>query len=164
MTRDALLCDSRHRHVHRLEHLSGKRNDVLIVFELQFVAIAELPEKTRDVLLLLGCEFALAAVIAIVCAIAAEVLNDLSAQSVQVFLLHFLEKQLKAVGCTDDLDFLEVWAVAVLVSHRIDGWSPSEVVGCILAYEEVQAFIVPRTSVAETKVPRWRYNAKIEGL
>ena len=117
--------------------MSGKRNDVLIVFELQFVAIAELPEKTRDVLLLLGCEFALAAVIAIVCAIAAEVLNDLSAQSVQVFLLHFLEKQLKAVGCTDDLDFLEVWAVAVLVGHRIDGRSPSEVVGCILAYEEV---------------------------
>jgi hypothetical protein len=57
-----------------------------------------------------------------------------------------------------------VWAVAVLVSHRIDGRSPSEVVGCILAYEEVQSFIVPRTSVAETKVPRWRYNAKIEGL
>ena len=108
MTLKALLCDSLHRHVHRLEHLSGKRNDVLIVFELQFAAIAELPEKTRDVLLLLGCEFALAAVIAIVCAIAAEVLNDLSAQSVQVFLLHFLEKQLKAVGCTDDLDFLEV--------------------------------------------------------
>ena len=37
MTREALLCNSRHRHLHRLEHLSGKRNDVLIVFELQFV-------------------------------------------------------------------------------------------------------------------------------
>lgn len=92
MTLKALLCDSRHRHVCRLEHLSGKQNDVLIVFELQFVVVAELSEKTRDVLLLLGCEFALAAVIAIVCAIAAEVLNDLSAQSVQVFLLHFFEK------------------------------------------------------------------------
>lgn len=137
MSPKALLCDSHHRHINRLEHLSGKQNDVLIVFELQFVVVAELSEKTRDVLLLLGCEFALAAVIAIVCAITAEVLNDLSAQSVQVFLPHFFEKQLKAVGCTDDLDFLEVWTVAVLVSHRIDGRSPSEVVGCILAYEEV---------------------------
>ena len=141
---------------------SGEVDDVLIVLKGQAVVVAITGEETQNPLLLLGGQHPLATMVAIVGAVTAEIVLDGIAQGCAVLLLHFLEKGRETVGGTDDAHLLEVSAGAVLVGRGEDGIAPRQIVGQMLAGQEVEAFAVLRTLVTEAEVPRCRHLAEVK--
>ena len=136
-----------------LRGLVGEVEHVNVVLEGQVLRVAVAGEEIENPLLLFGREQAVAAVVAVVGAVAAQIGFQLFVQGCVVFLLHFVEEWRQAVGGMNDAYLLEMAAVAIAVGCGIDGRTPCLAVGYVQSCLKAQAVVVLGTAFAETVAP-----------